>query len=77
MHNMMYAHARAVNIFKEGNYEGEIGVVHSLEPKYPASDAPEDIHAAELDDALSVKFLMDATYLGITLITPWNVSTRF
>ncbi|HCS93080.1 MAG TPA: 6-phospho-beta-galactosidase [Bavariicoccus seileri] len=64
LHNMMYAHARAVNIFKEGDYEGEIGVVHSLEPKYPASDAPEDKHAAELDDALSIKFLLDATYLG-------------
>lgn len=64
LHNMMWAHARAVNIFKENNYEGEIGVVHSLEPKYPASDSPEDLHAAMLDDALSVKFLLDATYLG-------------
>lgn len=64
LHNMMYAHSRAVNIFKDGGYDGEIGVVHSLELKYPASDLPEDIHAAKLDDALSVKFLLDATYLG-------------
>ena len=64
LHNMMWAHARAVNIFKEGDYEGEIGVVHSLEPKYPATDSLNDQHAAMLDDALSVKFLLDATYLG-------------
>lgn len=64
LHNMLYAHAQAVNIFKEGGYKGEIGVVHSLETKYPATDKPEDIHAAQLDDALSIKFLLDGTYLG-------------
>lgn len=64
LHNMMYAHARVVNLFKDGGYKGEIGVVHSLEPKYPASDDPKDVHAAFLDDALSVRFLLDATYLG-------------
>lgn len=50
--------------FKDGGYKGEIGVVHSLETKYPASDKEEDKHAAKLDDALSIKFLLDATYLG-------------
>lgn len=71
LHNMMYAHARAVNIFKEAGYSGEIGVVHSLETKYPASDSPEDIHAAALDDALSIKFLLDATYLGYYSDETW------
>lgn len=64
LHNMMYAHALAVNAYKEGGYTGEIGVVHSLEYKYPASDKPADIHAAKLDEALSIRFLLDATYLG-------------
>lgn len=64
LHNMMWAHARAVNIFKDKGYEGEIGVVHSLETKYPFSEDSEDIHAAAKDDALSIAFLLDATYLG-------------
>lgn len=64
LHNMMLAHARAINAFREGGYAGKIGVVHSLEPKYPYSNSPEDIHAAWLEDCLSVKFLLDATYLG-------------
>jgi 6-phospho-beta-galactosidase len=64
LHNMMYAHAKTVNIFKDKKYKGEIGVVHSLETKYPASDSEEDRHAAFLDDALSIRFLLDATYLG-------------
>lgn len=64
LHNMMYAHAKVVNVFKENHFNGEIGVVHSLETKYPASDDPKDIHAAHLDDALSIRMLLDATYLG-------------
>lgn len=64
LHNMMYAHARVVNLFKEGGYNGQIGVVHSLETKYPASDSPADKYAAYLDDALSIRFLLDLTYLG-------------
>lgn len=64
LHNMMVVHARVVNLFKDQGYPGEIGVVHSLETKYPASDRPEDVHAAFLDDALSIRFLLDATYLG-------------
>ena len=39
---MMVAHARVVNYFKENELPGEIGVVHSLETKYAATDAPED-----------------------------------
>ncbi|MEI5989776.1 6-phospho-beta-galactosidase [Enterococcus termitis] len=64
LHNMMVTHAKTVNLFKENGYEGQIGVVHSLETKYPATDSKEDQHAAFLDDALSVRFLLDATYLG-------------
>ncbi|RXA59084.1 6-phospho-beta-galactosidase [Enterococcus casseliflavus] len=65
LHNMMYAHAKVVNIFKDAGYEGEIGVVHSLEPKYPYNpNSKDDCHAAFLEDALSIRFLLDATYKG-------------
>ena len=32
---MMVAHAKAVVAFHEGGFEGEIGIVQNLEPKYP------------------------------------------
>lgn len=64
LHNMMVAHARTVNVFKDNGYEGEIGVVHSLETKYPDSDSEEDQHAAFLEDAISIRFLLEATYVG-------------
>lgn len=64
-HNMMVAHAKAVALFKEQGHQGEIGVVHALPTKYPFNpDDPEDVRAAELEDIIHNKFILDATYLG-------------
>lgn len=64
-HNMMVAHARAVRLFKDGGYSGEIGIVHALPTKYPLdSNNPEDVRAAELEDIIHNKFILDSTYLG-------------
>ena len=61
MHNMMVAHARAVIAFEEGGYEGQIGIIHSLETKYPYDEKkPGDVLAAEREDALTNQFLLDA-----------------
>ena len=65
MHGMMMAHARAVIAFKEGGYKGKIGIIHSLETKYPFDEKkPGDVLAAEREDALTNQFLLDATLLG-------------
>lgn len=65
MHGMMTAHARAVMAFKTGGYKGKIGIIHSLETKYPFDETkPEDVLAAQREDALSNQFLLDATFLG-------------
>ncbi len=43
-HNLMRAHGRAVQAYRsEGAHE--IGLVVNIEPKYPASDSPEDVAA--------------------------------
>lgn len=64
-HNMMVAHAKAVLAYKEAGYQGEIGVVHALPTKYPLNpDNPDDVRAAELEDIIHNKFILDATYLG-------------
>ena len=42
-----------------------IGVVHALPTKYPYDPSnPEDVRAAELEDIIHNKFILDATYLG-------------
>ena len=54
---MMVSHARAVKLYKDKGYEGEIGVVHALPTKYPLD--PEnlaDVRAAELEDIIHNKF---------------------
>lgn len=61
----MVSHARAVKLFKDGGYSGEIGVVHALPTKYPFdANNPDDVRAAELEDIIHNKFILDATYLG-------------
>lgn len=64
-HNMMLAHAKAILAYKEGKYDGEIGIVHALPTKYPFDPTDErDVRAAELEDIIHNKFILDATYLG-------------
>lgn len=64
-HNMMVSHARAVKLFKDKGYKGEIGIVHALPTKYPYNkDDLADVRAAELEDIIHNKFILDATYLG-------------
>lgn len=65
MHNMSVAHAKAVLAFEELDIQGEVGVIHSLETRYPYDEnKEEDKKAAFLDDVLANKFLLDATFKG-------------
>ena len=64
MHNMCTAHAKAVIEYKKMNLDGEIGIIHILESKYPISEKPEDIRAALLEDTLANKFMLDASLKG-------------
>lgn len=64
MHNMMVGHAKVVQIFKNNNYPGEIGIVHILEYKYPISENPADQQAATNEMILANQFLLDATFKG-------------
>lgn len=65
MHGMMVAHAKAVCAYKAHNYKGYIGIIHSLETKYPLNENdPKDVYAAKKEDVLANQFLLDATFLG-------------
>lgn len=62
---MMVSHAKAIKLYKDKGYKGEIGVVHALPTKYPFDPKNKgDILAAELEDIIHNKFILDATYLG-------------
>jgi len=62
---LVLAHAKAVNLFKQNRYNGEIGMVCALPTKYPYDpNNPKDVRAAELDDIIHNKFILDATFKG-------------
>ena len=65
MHNMMVAHAKAVVAFHEGGFEGEIGIVQNLEPKYPLDpNSAADCEAARMADVINNRWVLDATFRG-------------
>ncbi len=46
-HHLMVAHAKAVQVYRQGNYGGEIGLILNLNHLQPASERPEDRAATE------------------------------
>jgi beta-glucosidase len=62
-HNLMRAHGAAVQAYRaEG--EHEIGLVVNIEPKYAASESPEDQAAARRADAYMNRQYLDPALLG-------------
>lgn len=68
-HNLMRAHGAAVQAYRAGgNRTGvgkkPIGIVVNLEPKYPASDSPEDLAATARAEAYMNRQYLDPIFLG-------------
>ncbi len=62
-HNLLRAHGAAVRAYRaEGR--NRIGLVVNLEPKYPASDRPEDLLATVRADAYMNRQYLDPVFLG-------------
>ena len=62
-HNLLRAHAEAVKAYRaEGRHR--VGIVVNLEPKYPASDNPDDRAAAARADAYMNRQYLDPIFLG-------------
>lgn len=66
MHNMTVAHAKTVSLFKGKKYDGEIGIVHVLQPKYPHDENnANDILSAEIATSLFSGLMLDANFKGV------------
>lgn len=62
-HNLLRSHGAAVQAIRaEGGREA--GLVVNLEPKYPASDHPEDLAATRRADAYMNRQFLDPVFLG-------------
>src|SRR5216117_3499842 len=67
-HNLLRAHGLAVERFRSTNaakkLRGKIGITVNLEPKYPASQSPEDLDATRRADAYMNRQYPDPVFLG-------------
>ena len=65
-HNLLRAHGTAVERFRstKAAKNGQIGFVVNLEPKYPASQAPEDLEATRWSDAYMNRQYLDPVFMG-------------
>ncbi|TWI65253.1 beta-glucosidase [Pseudoduganella lurida] len=62
-HNLLRAHGAAVKVYREiGKHR--IGLVVNIEPKYPASDEPQDIAATRRADAYMNRQYLDPVFHG-------------
>jgi len=62
-HNLLRAHGMAVQAFRADG-QGEIGLVVNLEPKYAASDTPEDMAAMARAHAYMNQQYLDPVFFG-------------
>jgi beta-glucosidase len=65
-HNLLRSHGTAVERFRSSKAakKGKIGIAVNLEPKYPASDSPEDLAATRRADAYMNRQFLDPVFLG-------------
>jgi beta-glucosidase len=65
-HNILRAHGRGVQAFRANAHtkNAQVGLVVNLEPKYPASDSPEDLAAVARADAYMNRQYLDPVFLG-------------
>jgi beta-glucosidase len=65
-HNLLRSHGTAVERFRSTRAarKGKIGITVNLEPKYPASDSPEDLAATRRADAYMNRQFLDPVFLG-------------
>jgi beta-glucosidase len=63
-HNLLRAHGAAVQAFRAESRQGAIGLVVNIEPKYAASDRPEDVAATRRAEAYMNRQYLDPALLG-------------
>lgn len=64
LHHIVLAHCKAVAAWRELNITGQIGIIMDVIPVYPRSDAPEDLHAAEMADLFYTRSINEPILLG-------------
>ena len=65
VHHLLLSHGMALKAMRGLGLSTAMGIVLNLSPIYPASDDPQDVAKAHLDDGLILRFYMDALFKGV------------
>lgn len=63
-HHLMLSHGMALKEMRAQGCQVPMGIVLNQSPIYPASDSPEDIAKATMDDGIVVRWYMDPLFEG-------------
>lgn len=63
-HHLLLSHGMALKAIRDMGFRKPLGIVLNQSPIYPASDAPEDVAKARLDDGIVVRWYMDPLFKG-------------
>jgi beta-glucosidase len=65
-HNLLRSHGAAVERFRASSAAktGKVGIVVNLEPKYPATQSPDDLETVRRTDAYMNRQYLDPVFLG-------------
>jgi beta-glucosidase len=64
VHHLLLSHGMALQAMRDLGLTTAMGIVLNLSPIYPASDDPQDVAKAKLDDGLILRLYMDALFKG-------------
>lgn len=63
-HHLLLSHAKAVEVYRQLNQGGKVGIALNLYPTYPATSSPEDLEAARRADGYHNRWFLDPIYKG-------------
>jgi beta-glucosidase len=63
-HHLLLSHGMALSAMRAAGSQAKLGIVLNQGPMYPATEAPEDIALAKLQDGLLTRWYMDPLFRG-------------
>lgn len=63
-HHLLLAHGKAVQVFREGNYKGDLGIVLDLQHRQPATNSEADIAASQRHYDVTHGIFLDPLFKG-------------
>lgn len=71
-HHLLLSHGLALQALRADGCPARLGIVLNLSPIGPATDSPEDVAAARLEDGRSVRWYMDPLFKGAYPADVWQ-----